>query len=130
MRQQAKAGAVLYAKNLARVSAFYAQVCGLRTSPVENDHVVLESPAFQLVVLAIPEAIAATIAIATPPIRRENTPIKLVFFVDSIDAARECAVSLGGALNPSEREWRFEGGRVCDGYDPEGNVLQLREHTA
>ena len=29
-----------------------------------------------------------------------------------------------------EREWEFDGDRVCDGHDPEGNVLQLRERVA
>jgi hypothetical protein len=30
-------------------------------------------------------------------------------------------------LNPPDAEWLFEGSRVCDGHDPEGNVFQLRQ---
>lgn len=127
MSQTANAGAVLYAKNLARVSRFYAQCCGLELVHSEEDHVVLESPAFQLVILAIPKAIADSISIATPPVRRENTPIKLVFPVASIDAVRRLAADLGGELNPPEREWSYQGSKVCDGHDPEGNVVQFRE---
>jgi predicted enzyme related to lactoylglutathione lyase len=127
MSQNATTGAVLYAKSVKRVSSFYAQCCGLRLVHSESDHVVLESPTFELVILAIPEAIAASISIATPPARRENTPIKLVFHIESITGIRELAVRLGGELNPPEREWHYQGRKVCDGLDPEGNVVQFRE---
>jgi len=126
MSDQPNAGAVVYAKDLARVSAFYAGVLGCRVAHSEVDHVVLESPAFQLVIVAIPAHIAGSIDVAEPPIRRSDTPIKLVFPVASIDTARLAAASRGGELDPPEREWRFQGFRVCDGHDPEGNVVQFR----
>jgi len=121
------AGAVVYAKDLARVSRFYAQVAGLDIVHEVADHAVLESGDCELVVVAIPAAIAAGIHIATPPVRRENTALKLVFRVDDLAAARALAEAAGGALNPPEREWDFQGARVCDGHDPEGNVFQLRQ---
>jgi predicted enzyme related to lactoylglutathione lyase len=123
----ATAGAVLYAKNVERVAPFYIECCGLGITHSEDDHVVLESPSFQLVILAIPESLAGSIFVATPPVRRENTPIKLVFHVESIDAIRRVIASLGGEINPPEREWNYQGRRVCDGHDPEGNVVQFRE---
>jgi predicted enzyme related to lactoylglutathione lyase len=129
MIHQPTAGAVLYAKSVERVSRFYVETCCLKATHSEDDHVVLESSAFQLVILAIPAAIAASISIATPPIRRENTPIKLVFPVENIDAIRKIIGSLGGELNPPEREWQYQGRRVCDGHDPEGNVVQFREQA-
>jgi len=129
MSHQAKAGAVLYARNVERVRAFYAGCCGLEVAHSEDDHVVLESPTFQLVILAIPEAIAASISITTPPTRRTDRPIKLFFHVDSIDAIREAAAGLGGELNPPGREWQYQGSKVCDGIDPEGNVVQFRERA-
>jgi len=92
----------------------------------EADHVVLESPALQLVIVAIPAAIAAAIEIAEPPLRRTDTPIKLAFSVASLDAARKAAPLFGGELNPVEREWVYQHHRVCDGHDPEGNVVQFR----
>jgi hypothetical protein len=30
-------------------------------------------------------------------------------------------------LNAAAKEWEFDGWRVCDGVDPEGNVIQVRE---
>lgn len=121
------AAAVLYAKDLARVSAFYGEVCGLTRVHSEADHVVLASPIFQLTIVAIPAAIADGIVIAVPPVRREHTPIKLVFPVAELEPLRATASALGGGLNPAEREWFLGDIRVCDGHDPEGNVLQLRE---
>ena len=67
------------------------------------------------------------IQIATPPERREDASIKLAFAVEDIGSARSGAAELGGAMNPSEREWEFEGVKVRDGCDPEGNVFQIRQ---
>ena len=64
--------------------------------------------------------------VGSPPILREDTPIKLVFVVADIAAARASAAERGGSVNPVEHEWLFEGAKVCDGHDPEGNVFQLR----
>jgi predicted enzyme related to lactoylglutathione lyase len=122
-----QAGAVLYAKDPMRVAAFYEHVANMRVCHSDNEHVELQSGSFQLVVLQIPEQIAKTIRIDSPPERRENTPIKLVLFVQNIAQARTAAVNFGGALNGPEREWEFQGATVCDGYDPEGNVFQLRQ---
>jgi predicted enzyme related to lactoylglutathione lyase len=127
MIHELRNGAVLYAKDLDTVAAFYSGVVGLEVRRTHNDHIVLESQVFQLVVLRIPKHIANSITIQNPPVRRENTPIKLVFFVESLANARVAAGPLGGALNAEEQEWRFEGYKVCDGCDPEGNVFQLRE---
>ena len=124
-----KPGAVLYAKSVARLRAFYVGVAALELIHSEEDHVVLESPVFQLVIVAIPERLAASIEVASPPMRREDTPIKLVFPIQSMQVARAKAAGLGGELNPTEREWQFQGCRVCDGHDPEGNVVQFRENA-
>jgi predicted enzyme related to lactoylglutathione lyase len=121
------AAAVLYAKDMAKVGHFYAKVAGLRATHEEPGHVVLESDVFQLVVVAVPRKLAPSIHITEPPQRRENTAVKLVFPVASIAAARQAARSHGGQLDPPEREWLFQGSRICDGHDPEGNVVQFRE---
>lgn len=121
------AAAVLYAVDIRKMAAFYAGLAGFAVSQEDNDHVLLESPGFQLAIVRIPDAIASTLALSDPPARRTNTPIKLVFFVGSIEAAREQAGALGGTLDAPDGMWRFQGGAVCDGHDPEGNVFQLRE---
>jgi catechol-2,3-dioxygenase len=119
--------AVLYANDMNRMSAFYGSVAGLRVTRSDDSHVVLESEVFQLIIHAIPAAIAATITILEPPALREDTPIKLSFLVPSLATARVAASKLGGGLQPSDHEWRSADCLVCDGHDPEGNVIQLRE---
>lgn len=125
-----KPGAVLYAKDIQRMAKFYEGVALLTVTHAERDHVVLESDAIQLVIHGIPKAIADSITIAEPPVVREDTPIKLVFPVPSLADARARAAALGGHLNPSQKEWQAHGFRACDGHDPEGNVVQLRQDVA
>ena len=124
---QPKAAAVLYTKNLQRLAAFYARVARMSFSRSAQDHVVLECQSLQLVVVQTPKQIADSMEIGEPPARRENAAIKLVFFVESIADVRAVVSDEGGQLNPVESEWIFDGNRVCDGHDPEGNVFQLRQ---
>ncbi len=121
------AGAIVYAKDIARLARFYAAVADLEIVHEVDDHVVLESETYELVVVAIPAATAARIVISSPPVRRENTAFKLSFAVDSLAEARAAAQAAGGELNPPGKEWDFQGMRVCDGCDPEGNMIQVRE---
>jgi predicted enzyme related to lactoylglutathione lyase len=124
---RSKVAVVIYAKDIVAVSEFYAAVLAAPDTRREEDHVVLETPECQLVVLAIPAPIAADIVITNPPSRRSETPLKLAFPVDSIAASRSTAAQHGGQIDPPDHEWQFGDDRVCDGHDPEGNVLQLRE---
>lgn len=127
MAYGSRAGAVLFAKDVDPLAGFYTAVLGLQATDRDDDHVVLESPGFQLVVLRIPHEIAATITITVPPNRRAGAAIKLVFFVPSIANVRAAAEAHGGVMNSSDTEWSFQGFKVCDGLDPEGNVIQFRE---
>jgi predicted enzyme related to lactoylglutathione lyase len=129
MSDEPRAGAVLYAKDMQRVAAFYTAVLGFEKAGGDEEHVRLESPNFQLVVLRMPRRIAETIEIAVPPVRRADTAIKLVFVVPSLAAVRAAAEAMGGELNGARKEWLFNGYRVCDGIDPEGNVIQFRERA-
>lgn len=124
-----KFGAVLFVKDVARLTAFYAAVTGLAATESGETWARLGTGAFELVVHGIPPHIAATLEISTPPARREEAAIKLVFPVASIADARAMAVQLGGELNPPDREWQLGALRVCDGHDPEGNVFQVRAST-
>ena len=89
-----RAGAVLYAADVQRLVAFYSGVAGLTVREAENDYVILDSAVFQLVILQIPKHIADSIVIQKPPVRREQTAVKLVFFVESIGDARLAAAAL------------------------------------
>jgi len=124
---RAAGGAVVYAKDLERLLAFYTGVASLTLVRREAAFAQLRSGGFELVLHRIPEHIAATFDITEPPQRREDSAIKLVFAVPSLAAARACAAALGGIVDAPDREWSFDGWTICDGHDPEGNVIQLRE---
>jgi predicted enzyme related to lactoylglutathione lyase len=126
MSQTGLIGAVLYARDLERLAEFYAVLTGAEKT-IHDDYGVVGATPSQFVLVRIPARIAATVEIASPPEPREGTPVKLVFAVDDISRAREQAAALGGAVKPAGNEWDFEGTRVCDGHDPEGNIFQLRQ---
>jgi hypothetical protein len=72
MPSEPKAGAVIYALDLGRMSEFYTNVAGLRLTHAGEDNAILESNTFQLTIVRIPPDIAATIEIKTPPVRRKH----------------------------------------------------------
>lgn len=121
---------VIYAKNKRRVSAFYRQTLELVAIEEESTHDLLRGPGIELVIHAIPRKYARQISIARPPQVREDTPLKPVFFVKSLEAVRSAAVSTGGSLQPRDTAWQYNGAIVLDGCDPEGNVVQFRQHGA
>ena len=127
MAQPFNAGVIVYAKDIHRLARFYAAVADLEVMHEVADHIVLESESLELVIVAIPAAIAQRIVIKTPPEKREATAFKIVFAVPSLAQAREAAKANEGEIYPAAKEWSFQGLRVCDGVDPEGNVIQLRE---
>lgn len=128
MADHAGAGALIYAKDLARLSAFYQDVLALVVRHADAQHHVLESAEVQLIVHAIPPVVADTFEITSPPVLREEAAIKLYFTVPSLAAARTCARGHGGDV--FEEEWEGPGFRVRNAHDPEGNILQLREVIA
>ena len=122
-------GLVIFAKSKKRVSAFYRAVLDLTAKEEETSHDVLCGHGIEIVVHAIPKKVAAQIVITKPPQIREETPLKPVFFVKDLASARTSAKANGGFLNPDEMAWQIRGATVLDGWDPEGNVIQLKQRT-
>jgi len=127
MSYAARTGAVLFARDLDRVAKFYSAVLGLDESSRNADHILLESPGFQLVVHRVVSGVSGDGG--ETPIRRATAAFKPVFFVPSITRLRSVAEALGGVMEPADKEWSFNGATVCDGLDPEGNVVQFREQS-
>lgn len=126
MNKDPNAGAVLYAVDMRRLSSFYADVLGFERQSGDDTYVAFRSGAFQLVILQR-QLEGRDVTITVPPVRRSDTAFKPVFFVSSIEHVRANAPAFGGQVNDAAREWGFDGHAVCDGVDPEGNVIQLRE---
>jgi predicted enzyme related to lactoylglutathione lyase len=118
-------GAVLFTTNLKSLANFYERVMGMNVTKTEDDHIRLELGSFRLTVHAIPKRYAKNVSIKTPPDVREKSATKLAFRVKNIAAAREVAAQVGGMVYLPDKEWKYEGSTICDGYDPDGNVFQL-----
>jgi predicted enzyme related to lactoylglutathione lyase len=124
----ARSGAIIYAKNLDELSLFYQRVLGMTLLLADSEHHVIESEDIQLVIHAIPEHLASTITISSPPVPREQQAIKLFFTVRSLeDAAQEARARGGRVFGP---EYAGPGFRVRNAYDLEGNIFHVRENAA
>ena len=110
------AQAILFAKDLDRLAAFYENALELARNPERSDATWIElgSGSTVLALHAIPADIAQRVQITEPPVPREDTAIKLVFRVPDVAAARTRVVEHGG-LTVNEH----------DAVDPEGNVFRL-----
>ncbi len=111
--------AIVFAKDLPRLVAFYRDAFGLRVTTDSPMWVELDAGGAALGVHAIPKPIADQIVVTSPPKRREDTPIKLVFEVPDLDAA-VAELAGRGAVMDAPNAWGS-----CDGLDPEGNVFQI-----
>jgi predicted enzyme related to lactoylglutathione lyase len=122
--------AVLFAKDLRRMAAFYREVFRAPMLRGDADHELLDCFGFHLTVHQIPEAFSRSIEITTPPERRERTSLRLNFPVDDIHAARRDAERLGGQIDDRPPPWVDGDGSFFLGYDPEGNVIGVTAANA
>jgi catechol 2,3-dioxygenase-like lactoylglutathione lyase family enzyme len=123
-------GTLIYAKDLALLASFYRVLLSMSEVHASDELVVLRShdgrsPQCELIVHRIPEHIAETIVVASPPVLREDTAIKPFFAVASFAEAAAHATSMGGGVFGPQYEG--PGFRITNAYDPEGNIIQLRE---
>ena len=128
-------GTLIYAKDLALLASFYRVLLSMSEVHASDELVVLRSydgrshdgrsPQCELIVHRIPAHIAETIVVASPPVLREDTAIKPFFSVASFVEAAAHATRLGGGLFGPQYEG--PGFRITNAYDPEGNIMQLRE---
>lgn len=118
---------VLFVVDVPRVSAFYRELASMTLLHQDDSHVGLATHGLELVVHQLRGKPPVTTDTLGRPALREDSYWKLALPVASIAAARTTAAMLGGGLKSPEQEWEARGFRACDGYDPEGNVIQVRE---
>jgi hypothetical protein len=123
----AQSGLVIYAKDVVTLAEFYRSVLALEIVERTDQHVVLQAGSVEVVVVQIPESIAASIEITRPPAVRVDTPLKPVFTVRSLIEVRSQVITNHGTLQPDRAGWKFRGAIVLDGCDREGNVIQFRQ---
>ena len=125
--EAARVRAVLFAKDLGRVSVFYVGALGMTRVSGDEEHAVLDCDGFELVVHQIPKQIADTIVVTQPPVRRVWGALRLDYPVASIDSSRRLARSLGGDIDAAPPPWAGGDASLFFGYDPEGNQFGVRQ---
>ena len=112
-------GAMLFVKDLRRMTDFYRDVIGLQ--PVEGTRldtwVEFHGEGARFSLHAIPHAIAAGMRIDSPPRVREHGATKLTFAVRDVESTLSRIEAMGLPL--LKRPWGTEA------VDPEGNVFAL-----
>lgn len=118
-------GVVIFVADVQRMTKFYQSVAQMRRISGDDDHTVLEIAGFQLVVHALKgEPAPPPNGPVTP---RDDSYLKVCLPVASISQARDAASLAGGHIKPPRHEWEARGFRACDGHDPEGNIIQVRQ---
>lgn len=116
---------IIFAKNMEEMTSFYENVLGLscvKTSDDTDTFVSFDAGGIQVSLHAIPADYARHIEISVPPTARANTPLKLVFHVDDVEATRTVLNSRGANMKAVQKFGKLH---LCDGLDPEGNIFQI-----
>jgi catechol 2,3-dioxygenase-like lactoylglutathione lyase family enzyme len=113
-------GAMVFVKDLDRMTAFYRDVLGLQ--PVEatrlDNWIEFRGDGVQFSLHAIPREIADGIRIESPPRAREQGGTKLTFAVRDVEATLKRIEAMGLPL--LRRPWGS-----TEAVDPEGNVFAI-----
>ena len=118
-----KPSVVVFVADVRRVTTFYREVASMDVLIEDDGYSVMEVEGLQLVI----HQLRGEPAVDPAEVRvRQDAYVKLCLPVASIAVARSLAAN-GGAIKSPEHEWEARGFRACDGHDPEGNVIQVRE---
>jgi hypothetical protein len=118
--------AVVFVRDVPMMTRFYTELASMAFLGGDQNHSVLEIENFQIVIHALrgePKLRTINGEVAV----RKDSYVKICLPVVSIAKARTIAASLDGAIKPKKNEFEARGFRACDGHDPEGNVIQVRE---
>jgi len=118
-------GQVLYAVHPDRLATFYGSLFKMRRSEVDATSFLLIGPEVEFHIVKIPESTARALTLSTPPVPRENTPLKFSIEVSNVDQLATMARSLGGVARGEP--WNWNARRHQDIVDLEGNIFQVFE---
>lgn len=113
---------MLFALDLGRMERFYIEVFELQVVDDESSEgfIVLEAEGVRVALHALPDHVAARIALTDPPAAREEVAVKLLFGVEDPSAAIDRVSTAGGQVSHVASE------DAADVLDPEGNVLRIQ----
>jgi predicted enzyme related to lactoylglutathione lyase len=115
---------VVFSKNVRRLAVFYETVLGAEPLDESSGDIRLKNEQDEVLIHSIPKNIAKGIEITSPPAPRENSPLKPVFDVVSLERALGSVEAAGGVV--TGRGFSLDGLTRRDVLDPDGNVIQLR----
>ena len=114
---------MLFVSDLPRMTAFYADILGLK--PIEEtrleNYVEFDAGEATFALHAIP--VEARCTISSPPQPRESNPVKLSFEVEDVSA--ECEKLKRSGVTILQRPWG-----AYEGVDPEGNIFGIYATSA
>jgi predicted enzyme related to lactoylglutathione lyase len=115
---------VVFSINVRRLAVFYETVLGVERLDESSGDIRLINERDEVLIHSISEKIAKNIEITSPPAPRENSPLKPVFDVVSLERALGSVEATGGVI--TGRGFSVDGLTRRDVLDPDGNVIQLR----
>ena len=118
---------VLFVNDVTLISTFYSKLLGCAAKTESEVFIHIRNETCDILVHQIPSEYLEPLQ--TPTQVRDDCAWKPIFDVPSISDARELAKQLGGNIQSAAAEWTMGTFTYCDGYDPEGNVIQFRAET-
>lgn len=118
---------VLWVENLEAAKEFYRQLLSALVHDDSATFVRVASQENEVLLHLVPEQYRE--GISSPPAVREDAVIKPVFVVRSINESRIAVANLSGQVNDADTEQTYSNSRYCDGFDTEGNVIQVSERV-
>jgi predicted enzyme related to lactoylglutathione lyase len=115
---------VVFSPDVRRLAVFYEVVLGATSHSEPSGDIRLLSERDEVLVHSIPDQVAKSIHVTSPPVPRQNSPLKPVFDVASLEVALERVEPTGGVV--TSRVFSLNGLTRHDVVDPDGNVIQLR----
>lgn len=116
---------VLWVEDVRAASEFYGALLGGQVNDASDEFVNVSSDHHIVLLHKIPAEHAQ--GIASPPVVRAESVMKPVFDVESIEKARDAVAHTQGKVNSADSEQNYGGTIYCDGFDVEGNVIQLAQ---
>ena len=115
---------VVFSTNIQRLAVFYEIVLGAKPRNEPSGDIRLINDRDEVLIHSIPKKITVEIEITSPPTPRENSPLKPMFDVASLEIALHGVEATGGVV--TSQTFSLDGMTRHDVLDPDGNVIQLR----
>lgn len=115
---------MLYVRNLPQMREFYGNMLQIRPSNTEwtDTWAFFDLGGTGFALHAIPEHEFGKTERTSSPLKREHSPVKLIFAVDDVLAERARLQAMGATI--VQHSWQGPA-ESCDCVDPEGNIFQI-----